>query len=247
MKQSELIMNMITSTEAPAVLIAHGTAAAHLSAIAQRGIAPRGVTGRNNWEHTVGSNKRTVYLTSAYALYFASQASAPDATGTLALIEVLPDLVAATRLQADEDAVEQIMRARPKDEPARVHGWDMERRTIWYRSRAHLYPWQDSLLALGTCGHRGIVAPQSLGRVVTVSHETSMDLILRYGLDPIISVQAFYYIGAKYTEAQRWLFGDVATLRDAPMVGPASGLPGIVQYASIHDAINSSTTERSAA
>lgn len=180
----------------------HGTTATALASIAAHGIKPRGKANKtNNWKHTVGSNQDTVYLTDSYAFYFAWCAAARR-RDDLALVEVDCDGLRAN-LQADEDAVEQSNRGRdglPAD-------WDMKRRTIYYRSRAHLYSAAQSLEVLGTCGHRGTVPVSALRRIVTIKHEECLRLILQ-GFDPSISTLNYKILGAQYRQGVRWFFDD---------------------------------------
>lgn len=221
------------------MLLAHGTKVSALASIAQHGLKPRGTKGTNNWKHTVGSNPATVYLTTAYALYFSWCASDPAVHEASALLEVQAATLAPL-LVADEDAVEQVMRLRPDQEPERIRNWDMKRRTLYYRNRADRYSWEGSVEALGTCGYRGTIPAQCIGRVVLVEYDTMMELILRYGLDPSISVQAFVYMGKRYEHSQRWLFGDECDLRSFTgevTCGPALSLPGVKQFDSLDAAI----------
>jgi len=190
----------------------HGTSARHLATIARAGLAPRGSGARNNWQHTVGSNKHCVYLTNAYALHFAYAAvDADDPYDLLAIIEVEPDV---TRLHADEDALEQTTR----DGDTLPKEWDMKRRTIYYRARAHRYDYAGSLAALGTCGHRGPVPRTALRRVVLLDQGTHHNLVLRAGLDPTITVANYHYVGAEYRQSMAWLFDDAPQLDCAPRI-----------------------------
>lgn len=219
------------------IILAHGTVARALPTIAKEGLKPRGRSKRNNWGHTVGSNPNAIYLTSAYAFYFAY--SAGDGK-PCAVIEVKRDQLDESKLHADEDSLEQVMRHRPEDEPLRLRGWGMKRRTMYYRSRAHMYSADDSLASLGTCAYRGNIPPTALGRVVVVEFETQLRLILQYGLDPTISILGFKIMGSKYEQAQRWLFGDEPDLlqRGEPLgAGPVAKIPGLQIFPTIEAAI----------
>lgn len=223
-------------------VIAHGTKLSALPLISTSGILPRWKSKRNNWKHTVGSNPDAFYLTSAYAFYFASGAA--EVAETQALIEVDifdPLVIDQGLLQADEDAIEQVMRGRANAEPERMRGWDMKRRTLYYRSRAHLFPWRDSLKALGTLAYRGIIPPQALHRVVTISPDAGMRLIFECGMDPVISVLNFSMLGQRYEAAQRWLFGDEPELRSIMgerIAGPVESFdPGIVVHPNLTQAL----------
>ncbi len=217
-------------------LLAHGTRATALPDIAKVGLRPRGGKGTNNWQHTVGSNPKAVYLTSAYALYFAQSAAEID--GDLALIEVNARLVEG-RLVADEDAVEQVMRERSDQEPDHVRNGDLKRRTLYYRSRAHQYAYMESLKALGTCAHMGTIPVAALGRVVIVPEAVNMRLIMEVGIDPMIHVRGFAVLGAHYEVTQRWLFGDESTLvafGGARSFSPAETF-GVEHYADLRAAL----------
>lgn len=195
----------------------HGTSVAALPRIAIEGIKPRGNT-HGNWHHTVKSNKMAVYLTNAYPLYFAAHAGyeagasedTPDAF-THALVEVFPDMA---HLQADEDAIEQLTRDRdglPKE-------WDMKRRTIFYRTRAHHYSAAASLEAMGTCAHRGVITAAQTKRVLLITKQKEIELVLSGSLDPIISVLNFQILGKRYMQSVRWMFDDEPQLDHAPHI-----------------------------
>lgn len=208
----------------------HGTSARALPFIAEHGIMPRGKDGtRNNWKHTVGSNAKCVYLTDSYAFYFAWCAVSMDDKEDLALLEVE---VPAERLQADEDAIEQATRGRdnlPAD-------WDMKRRTIYYRSRAHQYRAAASLELLGTCSHRGTIPVSDVRRVVLIDHEQCMRLIFS-GFDPVISLMNYRILGEHYRASVQWMFGDAPAFRTYGS-GSEIARDGITVYDSISDALN---------
>lgn len=215
------------------ITLYHGTGATALPAIAQHGIMPRGRDGkRNNWKHTVGSNAACVYLTDAYPLHFAMSAASTDNDEDLAIIEVE---VSSVFLQADEDALEQVMRNRPDNEPERIRNADMKARTIYYRSRAHLYKAADSLQALGTCSHRGPIKVSALRRVVVIKHAEIPRLVLHAGLDPIIHILNYKIMGGKYRQSVKWMFGDEATLLNDH--NNEITRDGITVYSSIDDAL----------
>lgn len=228
-------------------LLAHGTSCAALATIAREGLKPRGGSKRNNWTHTVGSNPSCVYLTSGYVLHFATMAT--NSPEKLALVEVVLDQLNPTSLRCDEDALEQYFRGHPEQEPEQIRKWEMKRRTVWYRSRTHLWRWQDSLTALGTLSHAGTVLPAAFGRVAVITQDASFKLILEYGIDPMISIDNFRYLGKRYEQAQRWLFGDepdlARSLSDTGFgIGPATGVEGITHYASIDAALDGEYKEK---
>jgi hypothetical protein len=163
---------------------------------------------QGNWDHTIGSNKATIYLTCAYPLHFAFCATDPDGDDQGVILEV-----DATKLNqhfwcADEDALEQIGRGNDSL-PAT---WDMKQRTLWYRERAHEYPGNVSLELLGTIGYRGVIPFDAVTRYVTIENE-AMVRLCALKLDPMISINNYRYVGKLYRDSVRWLFGDIAEVR----------------------------------
>jgi hypothetical protein len=91
----------------------HGTTSRHLSKILAEGLTPGNQNQNSNWEHSVAASTSTVYLTNAYALFFANQALTDEGTDDiLAVLEIDIDQLWDEYLVADEDAVEQTSRGR---------------------------------------------------------------------------------------------------------------------------------------
>lgn len=184
------------------MLLYHGTAARHLPAILREGIKPRG-KGTGNWKRTIESNADCVYLTNAYVLHFAGNAS-KDA-GDLAVIEVDTAKLDPFRMQPDEDCLEQASR---KVGPAPLDK-DMKFRTRWYRKRlsefGHL--WTQSVEGLGTCNYRGTIPPEAITRYVTIPHNAYLTMLFA-GVDPVIHILNYQIMGATYRNVVHWLFGD---------------------------------------
>lgn len=182
------------------MILYHGTSEAALDEIRQHGVAPRGGDRkRNNWKHTIGSNPKAVYLSKCYALHFASQAS--NDKENAAIIEVDLDALNQWQLHADEDAIEQSNRGRddlPKD-------WDIKRRTIYYRTRAHHYDYEQSLRVMGTCGHRGVVPVSALRRVAILTPQAVIKFILQ-ACDPLIAIINYQIMGKQHQKFHEWLF-----------------------------------------
>lgn len=188
----------------PPTLLYHGTSSTKLKNILESGVLrPRGANSHGNWKGTVKSNANTVYLTTAYPLHFASVAASED--GSEAVVLELRVAAIESNLHADEDAAEQVYRG--KD--GLPSGWDMKRRTIYYRSRAHLFHWTASVAVLGTCGHQGPIPLSAVSRVATVSKDALVRLIIA-GFDPTISILNYMLLGKQYEQGVRWLFGDEA-------------------------------------
>ena len=93
------------------MLLYHGTSEARWNDIVAKGaIIPRGKTKLGNWKHTIESNPKCVYMTDAYAGYFAINAievPKDDSEVRAAIIEIDTDRLDAFNLVPDEDAIEQ--------------------------------------------------------------------------------------------------------------------------------------------
>lgn len=86
----------------------HGTTEAVARAALAQGLAPRSLTqAKGNWDKHP-SNPHAVYLTTAYAGYFAACAS--DDGNKWGLVEIETDLLDVARLVPDEDWLEQVSR-----------------------------------------------------------------------------------------------------------------------------------------
>lgn len=184
----------------------HGTSESRARKIMVEGLKPRGKSGKTNWKHSIESNPKAVYLTDAYPLYFAVQAS--NKGERWAVIEVETDLLDESRLHPDEDVLEQA--GRNYDELPK--SWNMIKRTRWYRMRAWENPnWEKSLKFMGTCGYDGTIPPEAITRVVFVDPEKldggfSLSLI-----DCSISLMNYKFCGEKYRNVTQWVMGEKKT------------------------------------
>jgi hypothetical protein len=181
----------------------HGTTSRHLPSILADGLTPRNQNEMSNWDHSIPSNAQTVYLTDAYALYFAAQASKVDEQ--LVVLEIDTSKMNQYKFVADEDAIEQATRGQDKLPKA----WDMHKRTMFYRERADQYSWEGSLKVLGTCGYRGVISPQAFTRVALVEPKQFARMVWS-GYDPSITVMNYRIVGHNYRFAMRWLFDENA-------------------------------------
>lgn len=199
----------------------HGTSERAARQIMEEGLLPRSARRdrKGNWNHTIISHKDAVYLTSAYALYFAiaSTEDAPELkTGAdglrVAVIEVDTALLDEACLVPDEDVVEQSNRGRESpDLPPSYHGWSMERRTRYWRKRLSGFSmtgaWRASLHAMGTCAHLGAISPSAITRVAFVPLRGAPNACAM-AMDPTISILNYRFVGKKYRALTKWVFGD---------------------------------------
>jgi hypothetical protein len=182
----------------------HGTSRKYLDKILKEGLKPRGKKGTNNWKHSVGSNPNTVYLTNAYAIYFAHVASDDD-EDDMVVLEIETAKLNPFLLMPDEDFLEQVTRSggpAPRDK-------SMKYRTMWYRRRlkAFQHLWLDSINELGTCGYFGNIPVAAMTRYSIIPNNRRAELIVA-GVDPQISIQNYFICGDRYRNWTRWAFGD---------------------------------------
>lgn len=199
----------------------HGTSERNLKAILKDGLKPRGSKATGNWD-TCPSNPKTVYLTNAYALYYALNAAR---TGNLLVVEIDTDYKMADMFVPDEDAIEQVLRGRDG-----VAG-DMVTRTMHYRKMLPTlmggveHPFvQDSLKALGNCGCMGTVRPWAITRYAIINRKQVDKALLWQAMDPSITVLNYRICGTRYRNMVRWVFGEPLEPQDGllPFDPPAS-------------------------
>lgn len=180
----------------------HGTSEARLDSILSRGLRPRGKRSKGNWD-SYPSRHDCVYLTDAYAPYFAW--SATKKGGRSAIIEVdVPE----SRLLPDEDFIAQAL--------ASQTGLDIDHFHASVRDDLDGYKHHamDSLRGLGNACHKGVIRPAAITRYVVVDFDKQRDLH-QSCLDPSISILNYRFCGEKYKSIIAWLFGD----RDDYIVG----------------------------
>lgn len=197
------------------MLLYHGTNAANMGAILRKGLLPRG-SRQSLWEEHPSATDR-VYLTSAYAVYFACHAAYstnPKSRG--AIIEVD---VPMSKLVADEDALALAKVADP--DFAFVNKLDIVERTKFWRNQAIHSPHlaQFSLNTLGNVAHLGKIPTNQISRFVTF--DVTVDLLL--GHDPVICPLNFKFLGKQYQEAVKLFMDTGGKEGRAVTLAPPSG------------------------
>jgi hypothetical protein len=198
------------------VKLYHGTTERLVPEILKSGIKPRGKSS-GNWTHSVESNPDAVYLTNAYALYFAGNAAKEKER--LAVVEIDSTKLNLFLLSPDEDFLEQA--SRKQNEPGLAPtNKSMKYRTRWYRRRLADFwtMWMSSLENLGTCTYRGIIPAAAITRIAYIDHETYMQLIMYGGIDPMINLMNYKLMGTRYRNSIKRLFHD-SPLEDEPFGG----------------------------
>jgi len=190
------------------VKLYHGTAGENVSAILKRGIKPRRLTRKNNWKHSVASHKHAVYLTSAYAGYFAHQAAK---TSQLGIIEIDTDLLDEELFRPDEDFLEQATRTGKTSNRKleRLKTASMEQRTKWFSAHLDEFAgaWEHSVTHLGTCCYLGEIPPGAIARASVFDYKKN-PLVARELLEPTITIANFRFCADRYHALTRWLMGE---------------------------------------
>ena len=172
----------------------HGTSSRHLGSVLKEGLKPRG-RKKGNWE-SFPSRKDMVYLTNAYAPFFAIQGSKGKEKALI--LEIDMDLES---LYPDEDFIAQALAhqtGRPLDEVHEEVVADLE-------SYQHLAI--DSLQRLGNCSHKGVIPADNISRYCLIDCAARSDIGM-ICMDPSISLMNYRFCGSKYRSVISWLFGD---------------------------------------
>lgn len=183
-------------------MLYHGTTEKYLTDIIKHGLRPRAATGLGNWKHSCDSHPDAVYLSVAYALYFA-HAALTDTTDTsrLVVLEIDETKLEPTLLRADEDALEQLGRGRD-GLPKR---WDMRKRNEHYKKKLKEFSHDISLQALGNCTYFGDIPVSAIERVMIMEQSIYGEMLMR-GFDPTITIMNYRLLGNRYRDTTTWLF-----------------------------------------
>jgi hypothetical protein len=205
------------------VRLYHGTAGENVPAILKRGIKPRRTTRKNNWKHSVASHEHAVYLTSAYAGYFAHQAAR---TSKLGIIEIDTDQLDPEQFRPDEDFLEQATRdgKTSNKELERLKRASMKERTGWFRKHLDEFAdaWEDSVKHLGTCCYLGDISPEAITRASVFDYKKN-PLVATELLEPTITIANFRFCADRYQALTNWLMGENID-PDALLIVPKSAL-----------------------
>ncbi len=194
------------------MLLYHGTSERVARLAMTEGLAPRFESGVSSTWEDHPSSEHYVYLTTAYAGYFAMNAT-PDGERWAVIeidTELLPDDGAA-HLYPDEDFLEQVSRRQDLPEEWGINGASMKDRTEWFRRNLWRFPhlWEDSIEGLGNCAHEGVIPPEAITRVSFVDPKGNPSMALMAS-DPCITLMNYALCASKYRNLMRWLMGDEA-------------------------------------
>ena len=170
----------------------HGTTEACLNSIEKKGLMPRGKR-QGVWQEFPSATDR-VYLTTAYAIYYACCAASLTKQSRGVVIEVDPY---PGKFVADEDALAQ--QNWMDEEFLWLNELSLEDKTAFWRNKAPEYPgmawWSQE--ALGTFAHMGKIPPSQIKKVVTFDITTDH----LTGHDPSITLLNYKILGGRYEAA----------------------------------------------
>lgn len=178
----------------------HGTTERHLANIIKHGIRPRKYHEEDNWLHTVSSNQNCVYLTVAYALYFAHAALKDDEDDSrLIIFEIDSEILKENLLCPDEDFL-----AQANVDPTKTD-LPMKEKNEHYRKIMHKYLHEPSLKSIGNCCYKGIIPTKAIKRIAFISQKAHREIFMS-GYDPMISIMNFRIKGEDYMKSTKWIF-----------------------------------------
>lgn len=188
------------------MLLVHGTTARHLDGIKQRGLQPRRLKP-SVWE-PCPSLPDHVYLTNAYACYFAQNAALSEDGSKFDDLLLVEAEVDRKNLWPDEDFLAQAVQ-----DGHWVEAYpDLRDRTIAMRDAMVHLPRpvrlrlaDESLARLGTCSHRGPIPVARLRRFARIPAAEVPRLVLQE-FDPTITLVNYRVMGQRYREFQASLF-----------------------------------------
>lgn len=191
------------------MLLYHGTTESVLPSVRQTGLRPRSQHGgTHNWKHVFAGNPHAVYLTDAYPIIYAVEATDcvighTKAPQRLAIIEVDSDLLDKRNMVPDEDMLEQVFRKHdrlPKE-------WSIKKRSRYYQSRlrANAKVWEDSLKLLGTCAYLGDIPPSAIRRVALINYVEAAQVVM-FGLNAVISLAGYRFCADQHKAMTTWIF-----------------------------------------
>ena len=203
------------------MLLYHGTTGAVARQIFTEGLKPR-TDRKGNWANAP-SNRRCVYMTDAYALYFA-QAAGDSFTRELGVIEIDTHELNKDKFLPDEDFLEQLTAGQSSHHKG-LQG-SVGSRTRWYSKRLHNYHrlWLESLSCLGTCAYAEVIPVKAVTRVAIINVEKSIKLLQLS--DPSITLVNYQCMDTYYRKLTKFPFDQLQEdSTDLGRVFPSSKIP----------------------
>lgn len=185
------------------MILYHGTSTDYLDQILNEGILPRKVTQHaGNYGEEVPSPENLVYLTSAYAVYYAHGAAKAKGSNPVVFAVEADE----SDLYPDEDFIADCLRRAGQGE------WKQLRKD----RHPYLYEdyWRESLDHNGVVCTHAILPEQILDHRIIPRGETN--LLFALGMDALPSMDNFTIYGALYRDCMAALFAerDLSTLEE---------------------------------
>ncbi len=188
------------------LFVYHGTGESSAQRALKRGILPREMSGKKgNWKHTVQSNPSMVYLTVAYAPYFAVLTT-DFSKERVAIIQIDLDKLDPDKLfYPDEDFIEQALRGKQLGN-TKLDDMHARNKYIIQRIEQYRLNWKKSLEGLGTVCYKGVVPQEAINKVIVIDAEKGRPM-LREALETTITIANYTFCGEYYRALNNWFFG----------------------------------------
>jgi len=174
------------------MLLYHGTTDKFLPRILANGIQPRKLSKtKGNFAHTIQSASDRVYLTDAYAPYFADIAAAEH--GGNPIVFAIDTNKISNLIVPDEDALEQVNRIQDKIKTISKKEMiqrtrEFQREAEWFQKSGN-FTYENSLATLGTCAVVGTVDREAILGYYTFHKGKSWQV-----WDPTITPMNYYFM-----------------------------------------------------
>jgi hypothetical protein len=209
----------------PVVKLYHGTTERIGRLAIKEGLRPRKLTGKSNWKHFVESHPSLVYLTKAYAPYYALQVVRGK---KIAIVEIETNLLDEFKLLPDEDFIEQATRC-DKQNKTRIEGKTIAERTEYIRNHLDEFSgfWGTSVEHLGNCAYEGIIPKTAITRLAIIDISKCGEMCFEAN-EPIITIMNYRLCGTQFRMLTRWFMGETVTMDEwfkTQSVNPSNYLP----------------------
>ncbi len=182
-------------------MIYHGTNAKYLDRILREGLLPTSNTGASNWEH-IPSKPDCVYLSRAYALYYAN--ADRDEDSNIALIQLDESKLDPQKLLPDEDFIVEIFNeARHLGEtiPDEFSNYtEIEELTNAIDPPRFRGLTKQCLLYYGNLAYEGPISSEAITRHVIVPFDKEHQLIYFLAGDAFTTPMNYHFKGSFYKD-----------------------------------------------
>jgi hypothetical protein len=201
----------------------HGTSAASLAKINRSGIKPRN-NRKSLWDQSPSCDDR-VYLTNAYPLHFAINASMKTKTDAV-ILQVDSTKLSYLDLVADEDYLFELFKDFGDYIETNVPANDTKGQLQYFGNKARelgmFNPEFDGfsyLKRLGTCAYIGTIPKEAITKIVSLNVRAVTELVVSC-YDPTISTANYKYCGNRYRWITALIMGEEPDPKDAPTKYP---------------------------